>query len=75
MVHANAPTVVMSRPTISACIVSVPSTVWMTSTSPIWRITRFASRTPLPPSMSRASAITARALRVLLNFASPAIVS
>ena len=35
----------------------------------------FASRTPLPPSMSRASAITARALRVLLNFASPAIVS
>ena len=43
--------------------------------SAMWRITWFSSRIPLPPSRSRASAMTCRALRVLLSFASPAIVS
>src|SRR6188472_983984 len=47
----------------------------MTSISPMWRITWFSSRAPLPPSSSRASAITWRALRVLLSLARPAIVS
>jgi hypothetical protein len=37
--HANAPTPVMSRPTISDWIVSVPSKVWMASMSAMWRIT------------------------------------
>ncbi len=47
----------------------------MTSMSPMWRMTWFDSRIPLPPSRSRASAITQRAVRELLSFASPAIVS
>src|SRR3954452_17825554 len=47
----------------------------MTSMSPMWRMTWFSSSTPLPPSMSRASAITSRAVRVLWNLARPAIVS
>ena len=43
--------------------------------SAMCRITWKSSRIPLPPSMSRASAITSRALRVLFILASAAIVS
>jgi hypothetical protein len=37
--YTKAPTPVMSRPTMSDWIVSVPSNVWMASMSAMWRIT------------------------------------
>ena len=37
----------MSPPTISAYIVSVPSKVWMTSMSPMWRMTWFYKQDPV----------------------------
>ena len=43
--------------------------------SAMCRMTWYSSRMPLPPSRSRASAITCRALRVLFIFAIAAMVS
>ena len=45
---------VMSRPTMRACMVSVPSKVWMASRPAMCLTTRWSSRMPLPPSMTSA---------------------
>jgi hypothetical protein len=45
---------VMSRPTMSACMISVPSKVWMTSRPAMCLTTWWPSRMPLPPGMASA---------------------
>ena len=45
---------VMSRPTMRACMVSMPSKAWMASRPAMYLTTRWSSRIPLPPSMASA---------------------
>ena len=64
---------VISRPTISDWMLSVPSKVKTASMSAWWRATWCSSRIPLPPRMSRASATIARALAAWFILASDAM--
>src|SRR3954452_10946171 len=64
---------VISRPTMSDWMLSVPSKVKTASTSAWWRATWWRRRIPLPPRMSRASATIARALAAWFILASEAI--
>src|SRR5262249_9136550 len=49
--HAKAPAQVLARPTMSACMVAVPSKVWIASMSPMSRMTWFSTRAA--PSLNR----------------------
>src|SRR4051794_40495694 len=64
---------VISRPTMSDRMLSVPSKVKTASMSAWWRATWWRRRIPLPPRMSRASATIARALAAWFILASEAI--